>query len=138
MRRPVWLFALFAVLVVHVAGAFPCPAQTRQPPTSTPSPTLYIRGSLRDADNSRPMEMIKVDLKRMTGEVVSTAFTRSNGEFEFTGLPRGVYYIVVEERGFEPIRESVELLSSSRMGIDRKSTRLNSSHIQKSRMPSSA
>ena len=117
MRRQVWLFAVFAVLVVHVSAAFPCPAQTRQPPTSTVSPTLYIRGSLRDGDNSRPMEMIKVDLKRMTGEVVSTAFTRSNGEFEFTGLPRGVYYIVVEERGFEPVRESVELLSSSRMGI---------------------
>ena len=33
---------------------------------------------------------------------------------------------------------TVPIVQTTRLGVDRKSTRLNSSHIQKSRMPSSA
>ena len=53
--------------------------------------------------------------------------------------------ILITENGYEnlsafvpvEIRE-IEKLMAKRHGLDRKSTRLNSSHIQKSRMPSSA
>ena len=48
----------------------------------------------------------------------------------------------LHEPGAEAILEAARTSSSNRRivvyGIDRKSTRLNSSHIQKSRMPSSA
>ena len=55
--------------------------------------------------------------------------------------------IVAEALGKDEEQEGIGLVGASghqlfqqlaRVGIDRKSTRLNSSHIQKSRMPSSA
>ena len=50
---------------------------------------------------------------------------RSDG---FIGLPGGI----------GTMEEFFEVLSWAQLSLDRKSTRLNSSHIQKSRMPSSA
>ena len=90
----------------------------RKPAGAEPAPRLYsIRGNVRFAANERVAEMIKVDLKRFTGEVVMTNFTRSNGEFEFSGLSNGVYILVVEEPGYEPVRENVEISNTSRAGI---------------------
>jgi len=113
MHRQLAAFALLWFL-----GSLSSFGQARPPATVESRPrTFSIRGSLRDNESSRPIEMIKVELKKLAGEVVSTTFTRSNGEFEFNGLPNGVYYVVVEEKGFEPVRESIEVLNSSRAGV---------------------
>ncbi|MCI0621857.1 MAG: tetratricopeptide repeat protein, partial [Acidobacteria bacterium] len=61
--------------------------------------------------------MIRVNLKKYTGEVVSTTFTRSNGEFEFTSLHGGTYLITVVEEGFEPIEERIEIFTASRPAV---------------------
>ncbi len=61
--------------------------------------------------------MVRVDLKRFTGETVQTSFTRSNGEFEFVGLNNGVYQVVIELERYEPVRENVEIQNGSKMGI---------------------
>lgn len=87
------------------------------PPTVPPTRTLQIRGTLRRASNNSGVEMVRVDLKRFTGETVSSTFTRSNGEFEFAGLSSGNYILEVVEEGFEPIREAVELFGTGRTGI---------------------
>jgi len=79
--------------------------------------TYVLTGALRFADSHRAAEMIKVDLKKFTGETVSTAFTRSNGDFEFVNLARGAYYLIVEEEGFEPLREAVEIINTDRRGV---------------------
>jgi tetratricopeptide (TPR) repeat protein len=79
--------------------------------------TFNIRGSLRLASNNRPAEMIRVDLKKFTGETVNTTFTRANGDFEFAGLTSGNYVLEVAEEGYEPIRESVDVHGTSRLGV---------------------
>lgn len=109
--------ATFCAVVVLLLSAIPFRAQIRRPGNETVPRTYYIRGSVRNSDSGHPMEMVKVDLKRITGEVVGTTFTRSNGEFEFNGLPNGVYYLILEEKDYEPIRESVEIVNSPRPGV---------------------
>ena len=106
-----------ALLALALFCGYPAWPQITRPTPSAPSRTFYIRGNLRNADDMRPLEMIKLDLRRITGETVNTTFTRSNGEFEFVGLPNGLYLLIVEEKEFEPIRESIEILNSSRNGV---------------------
>ncbi len=114
MHRRLTLFVLVALpLLCPVL----CRSQARPPSTGSTSRTFSLSGSIRNSDDGRPYEMVKVDLKRVTGEVLGTTFTRSNGEFEFYGLPNGLYLIVVEEKGFEPIRENVEIFNSARAGV---------------------
>jgi tetratricopeptide (TPR) repeat protein len=48
---------------------------------------------------------------------LNTAYTRSNGEFEFGSLSNGDYYIDVNLKGYEPYREAVTIDNSSRMGV---------------------
>ncbi len=93
-------------------------AQSRGSSTSEPRPRIYsVRGNLRFANNEKPAEMIRVELRRFAGDLVGTVFTRANGEFEFATLPSGTYYLIVEESGFEPVREVVDLVGSSRFGL---------------------
>ena len=47
-------------------------------------------------------------------------------------------HLALLEKGFSISSKVIIGLTSDELAIDRKSTRLNSSHIQKSRMPSSA
>ena len=115
MRRVTVSFLLF--LFLALLFALPAQAQLAPPTPTTPARTFNISGSLRNAETMRPMEMVRVDLRKFTGQTISTYFTRSNGEFEFVGLPVGIYLIVVEERDFEPIRENVEIINSSRNGV---------------------
>ena len=53
------------------------------------------------------------------------------------GFAHGDYLRTGAMARFSPVMRSVDAFAR-RGGLDRKSTRLNSSHIQKSRMPSSA
>lgn len=112
-RRLVIVF----MLLVCLAGGVPCRSQVKPPSSDLSSRTFFIQGSVRKDEGNQTVEMVKVDLKKLTGEVVATAFTRSNGEFEFRGLPPGTYYLVVEEKGYEPIRESIEITAGSRPGV---------------------
>ena len=56
----------------------------------------------------------------------------------FTGLILGIITGLFLENRFEPVLAITSLIGSIYMNADRKSTRLNSSHIEESRMPSSA
>lgn len=107
-----------AAFLALVLTAPPALAQATSAPTtpSTPGPprTMELRGWLRAASSNQPVEMIKVDLKRITGEPVGTTFTSSTGEFEFGGLASGYYIVEVAERGYDPVRESVDLRHSAR------------------------
>lgn len=110
---PFWLVAILLLALV----ASPVGAQLRPPPRETAPRVFSIRGTVRADADSRTLEMVRVDLKRSTGEVVSTTFTRSNGEFEFGGLSNGVYYVALDERGYEQVNERVEIMNSSRPGV---------------------
>ena len=76
---------------------------------------LVVRGSVTRA--GAPLAGALVSFLPKTGDAAqSTARAEAGGQYEVVGLEPGRYAVTV----------------------DRKSTRLNSSHIQKSRMPSSA
>jgi tetratricopeptide (TPR) repeat protein len=109
--------ASFTVLAVLLCAAPVCFAQQKQPNTGSAPSSFYISGTVRHADNNRALEMIKIDLKRSTGETVATNFTRSNGEFEFGGVPRGAYQIVIDNQAYEPLRENIEVQNMSRPGV---------------------
>src|SRR3989454_75040 len=76
-----------------------------------------IRGQLRSNETSQPLEMVKVQLVASGGETMAIQFTRSNGEFEFSGLGSGVYRIAVDLEGYQPLRETVEITNGSRYGV---------------------
>lgn len=105
------------LLVISLCAALPCWSQQRQPTTGNAPSTFYISGSVRNSDDNRPLEMIRIDLKRITAETLATSFTRSNGEFEFGSVPRGSYQIVIEVNGYEPLRENIEIINMSRPGL---------------------
>jgi tetratricopeptide (TPR) repeat protein len=111
----------FALPLLGISSllALPCYPQGRpNSATTTPVPrTFSVRGTVRLSDSSAVVEMLRVDLKKFTGETVQTSFTRSNGEFEFTGLSNGVYIVVIEKEGYEPVRENVEIQNASKPGV---------------------
>jgi tetratricopeptide (TPR) repeat protein len=113
MRGATWL--VLPILVLFALND--CAAQQSAPSAQSAIRLFAISGGVRYGDTGQTVEMIKVDLRRFTGETISSAFTRSNGEFEFGGLSRGNYYLVVEEQGYEPVRELVEIANSDRRGV---------------------
>lgn len=122
MKFPAALHSLFSfgsvVLVASIGFASSAAAQvTRRNPSDAPPRSYSIRGSVRSAVNDHPLELVRVDMVRFTGETMATSFTRNNGEFEFTGLGTGEYYLDVKHEGFEPLREKVEIFNSSRVGV---------------------
>src|SRR5712691_426690 len=81
----------------------------------------YLRGALSgrvlfEADN-RAAEGVKVTLSLSSGPLVATVFTSSNGLFEVPWLSSAIYIIVVEEPGYEPIREAVQMDISARPAV---------------------
>src|SRR5437870_6206776 len=76
-----------------------------------------ISGRVLFATDNRPAEGVKVDLRRSSFEPVTTVFTRSNGEFEVSGLASASYLLLVEEQGYEPLQQTVELDLSPGRGL---------------------
>src|SRR2546425_338994 len=76
-----------------------------------------ISGRVLFATDNRPAEGVKVDLRRSSFEPVTTMFTRSNGEFEVSGLASTSYLLLVEEQGYEPVQQAVELNLSAGRGL---------------------
>jgi Tfp pilus assembly protein PilF len=76
---------------------------------------LYIRGHVR-AEPNRAVENVKVELKRETGQILHSDFTRFNGQFEFFGLSVGVYVLEVDVAGYQPVRQVVEIVGQPGLG----------------------
>ncbi len=116
MNRRVAFPALLATL--FLLPAFAAAQPSRIPGTTDPRARTYtVRGNLRFAHNERPAESVKIELRRFSGDLAGTTFTRNNGEFEFAGLSTGQFYLIVEESGYESVRESVEIRGSSPLGL---------------------
>jgi Flp pilus assembly protein TadD len=101
------------LLLILVATVLPVRSQSR----NSNRPIYAISGNVRDDENHQTMENVQVDLKVSGGMSINTAYTRSNGEFEFGSLSNGDYYIEVNVKGYEPYRELVSVSNSSRMGV---------------------
>ncbi|MBI4474619.1 MAG: tetratricopeptide repeat protein [Acidobacteria bacterium] len=103
-----WLLASFSVL--GQGG-------TQNPQAPRPRQEDYairgkiITGSSRDGD-----ARIEVKLERTTMQVIQMAYTDAVGNFEFRSLGPGMYWVVVNLDGFEPVRQSVELYPNMSVG----------------------
>lgn len=100
-------------LLILVVWTLPAFGQAR----SSSRRTFSISGTVRDESNQHALESVPVDLKQSTGVMLKTTFTRGNGEFEFSGLSNGEYFIEVELNGYEPFRDSVTIYNSPRSSI---------------------
>lgn len=109
---------LFLALLCCLPVTDLCAQAPPRRPSIDPAPRLYaVRGTLRLAADESSVSNIKVELRRFSGEIIGIVFTRANGEFEFAGVSSGEYILQVDEDGFEPVRENVEVFQSSRIGI---------------------
>jgi len=66
--------------------------------------TVFLEGA------NRPIGDIIVNIRSLTEGPFVSVLTDWSGRFQVRGLNSGVYEIVVEEAGYEPIRETVQLL----------------------------
>ncbi len=101
MHKQVTRAGLFFLLWIFVAT--PANAQFGRRDTG-----LYIRGYVRVEPNLYASG-VKVDLKRQTGQILNSDYSRFNGQFEFYGLPGGLYYLTIDIAGFLPVRQEVEI-----------------------------
>jgi tetratricopeptide (TPR) repeat protein len=106
-RLPAFLFLL-------ALCALPGIAQIQQPHRRS---VYSIGGSVRDDVSHRALENILVSLKQLTGATINTAFTRSNGDFQFDGLGDGSYIIEIKAKDYDQVQETITLSSGSRLGL---------------------
>lgn len=78
---------------------------------------LSISGNVRDDVSQAAMENIRIELHADSGELVTQTFTTSTGAFEFGGLRAGSYLVIIQVSGYEPLRDSVDLLNASHGGL---------------------
>ena len=106
--------------------------------------TADLRGTVKDP-NGAVVSNATVTARDESRAFERTTKTDAEGNYQFLLLPPGHYTLTVEAPGFgKLVAKDVGVTVGQKaefsvtLKVDRKSTRLNSSHIQKSRMPSSA
>lgn len=121
------LRAALSLLAILFSTAIPARSQTRTPPTndqavappvtSPISRTYSIRGTLRKSDTNLPADLAHLELTFYNGERAASGTTLANGEFEFHDLKSGVYTLTAEVDGYLPVRERIEVRSTSKDGL---------------------
>jgi Tfp pilus assembly protein PilF len=71
---------------------------------------VEILGTVFVAGTNRPIGDIIVNIRSLTGGPFTSVLTDWSGRFEVRGLDPGVYEIVVEESGYDSVRETLQLL----------------------------
>ena len=96
----------------------------------------FLGGSLVQVRFSQPVEV--ADLREALGGTEAPPITRFGGELDNEFVIRAP---LVDDASITEVREALEVqlvAAFTADALDRKSTRLNSSHVRTSRMPSSA
>lgn len=81
----------------------------------TPLSSGTIRGVVRSAEGNAAMGMVRVELHTVGGEPVGTTYTNEDGNFTFVNVQPASYQIVIDQDGYEPVRESLDY--SGEMGV---------------------
>ncbi len=76
-------------------------------PANQPAP---VSGSVQLATNNAEVHGIKVTLSASSGLPVDSVFTDSRGNFTFMTVPAGSYVVTIEAEGYEPYRETVNVM----------------------------
>jgi Tfp pilus assembly protein PilF len=66
--------------------------------------TVFVEGG------NRPIGCVIVNIQSLTGGPFVSVLTDWSGRFQVRGLNSGMYEIVMEEAGYEPIRETLQVL----------------------------
>ena len=101
-------------LLLLATGVLPTLGQMR---SSGRGSSYSLDGNVSDENNHQPMVGIRVDLKQAEGIAVNNTFTSSSGTFEFVGLTNGNYIVEIDVKGYEPVRQAVEIRNQSQLGV---------------------
>src|SRR5437870_13124736 len=67
-----------------------------------------MSGRVLFATDNHPAEAVKVDLRRSSFEPATTVVTRSNGEFEVSGLASASYLLLVVAQAYDRVQQPVQ------------------------------
>lgn len=76
--------------------------------------TLELSGRVLFSQQFKPAQRVMVKLVTIGGALISTTYTDERGKFDFPNLTRAVYIIQIEEEGYQPAQERVDLYRGSR------------------------
>jgi Tfp pilus assembly protein PilF len=68
-----------------------------------------IAGSVSVDGGAQPAARVRVDVKALTGGQLATTFTDSTGRFEAATEGAGSFIVTVQEQGYEPVEQRVDL-----------------------------
>lgn len=69
-----------------------------------------LRGTVRSAESSSGIGFVRVELRVFGGGQLGLALTNAEGEFSFNGLQAGDYELAVEKDGYEPLRQTCQVM----------------------------
>lgn len=75
-----------------------------------------LNGTVYYAGGNQPAENVRVELHSAEGNLIAATETNSDGWFEFHGLARASYAIMIGPSGFEPVNVNVDLAFTSSRG----------------------
>jgi len=87
--------------------------------------TVFLEGA------NRPIGDVIVNIRSLTGGPFVSVLTDWSGRFQVRGLDPGIYEIVVEEAGYEPTRETLQLFRGPSPPLELYLKAGNSSPIQR-------
>jgi tetratricopeptide (TPR) repeat protein len=91
-------------------GLLVCTPIVRAQITGFDRQAVEIFGTVFVEGGNRPIDGVIVNIRSLTGGPFVSVLTDWSGRFQVRGLNSGVYEIVVEEAGYEPTRETLQLL----------------------------
>jgi tetratricopeptide (TPR) repeat protein len=80
--------------------------------------TIEIFGTVLAKGGNRPIDGVIVNIRLLTGGRFTSVLTDWSGRFHVQGLNPGTYEIVVEEAGYEPTRETLQLLHGPSLPLE--------------------
>ena len=96
----------FACLAVALASGVP---QTRAQVNNFKGARSTIEGWVKIDGEVLPASRVRVDVRALGGGQIATAFTDSNGRFQAPAAGPGTVIISVQEQGYEPVEERVDV-----------------------------
>ena len=105
-----WISAFLLLSEPIAAQKTPNPGTRGNSGIGNPQPRTYtVSGSVSDADSHNRIDSVRVDLRAFTGGTVATTFTSGNGNFTFSNITSGNYQMVVEQTGYQPFMQEVDI-----------------------------
>jgi tetratricopeptide (TPR) repeat protein len=76
-----------------------------------------VSGSVMIDGETQPAARVRVDVKGLSGGSIATAITDASGRFEVPTEGSGPVIVTVQEQGYEPVEQRVELGYEGRPGV---------------------